>query len=238
MSFGYAERPGRDSVLSRIMPASRVEDPRMLMERRLARLVRGASRDTQTATFKAHIDGDMDSGTSLSWSTVRDAATASSVATDPATTDIRASQDSGNNFNIIRGVFVFDTTPLPADATVVAARLKLFVSGDNDPTGSATLEIFRIELASDAALAVGDYDGTVESVQYGDRAISLLADSEYNTIDLQAGAVLSADKTRLVAKISLDTDNVEPGVNTDHYVQVNGNGAASSKPLLEVDYYG
>lgn len=114
-----------------------------------------------TLTAYTNFDGDGPvTSDSASWDTAHDAATGSSSGGALTSGVVCGTQESGGSYYIIRGFLPFDTSDLPADASISSAVLRVYVnsksSGDND--GDDWINVVQTSQASPTSIGTADFD--------------------------------------------------------------------------------
>lgn len=156
---------------------------------------------------------------------------------------ISASSTTNQFSNLYRGFFLFDTSSIPANATIISATLSLYGTGKTNGLGSPDIHIASASPASDSTLTNGDFDN-IGTTSFGSVSYAGWSTSGYNDFVLNASGLANISKgsgarSRFSAQFSWDINNSFTGTWA--------NGAASSfscnmadngtnKPTLFVTY--
>ena len=171
-------------------------------------------------------------------------AAAGTGADDASTTAIVAglrSRPTSNQFSrIYRGFLLFDTSGIPASATINSITLSLRGSakaGDLNGGSAPDLEIVASTPASNTAIASGDHL-SVGTTVYGSVSYASFSTAGYNDITL-SGGVTKAGITKLGCRLSWDRSGTFGGTwvsdaTTSFTIYTSDYG--SNKPTLVVDY--
>ena len=189
------------------------------------------------------VDGTVTrNGTNESFSTIRSGAGTSS--TDYSTTFIGnlSSGNSSNGWNELdRGIILFDTSSLTAQATKVSAVLSLYGQSKND-VFNLSWNIYTSTPASNTALVSSDYGQTGTTAQC-DTAISTasFSTSAYNNWTLNStglGNVSLTSVSKFSYKSVSDATNSSPTWSSlaDGYAIPYSSDNGSNKPKLVVTY--
>ena len=169
------------------------------------------------------------------WAAAYSAATADGVAASliPA-----GAKNGETNFSIGRGFLPFDTSLLPASATITAAVLHLYRDDDVTPfsnTDTVALHVVSSTEANPASLAVGDYDAT-GVVSGGSINFASTSNTTYFEITLNEtarGWITKAGNTLLAIRVSNDLTNT--GATGSNVISLQARGDANP-PYLEITY--
>ena len=197
-------------------------------------------------TESSSVDGQarQDGAAGPTWAGMRGGAGNSSA--DSATTDdVRIQNDSAGNWSDRRRLhFVFDTSSLPDNAIITAARFR-FVATSKTDSFTDSISLVAGTTASSTALANSDFAIANFGAKWAsDTTVSsLTADSStYNNISLNATGLAGISVTG-VTKIGMlstfDKDDSEPstsGVLEQTIVQVVMADNGSEEPILEVTW--
>lgn len=109
------------------------------------------------------------------WASVHDAATGDTANSTGTTFRVSAANlvSIAAGFEIVRGFLPFDTSSIPAAATISSASLNGYVTSksNSDNDGSDFITVVRTTQATHSTLATADYDatGTTEGIDSGQR---------------------------------------------------------------------
>lgn len=127
-------------------------------------IVAGKQGHTTTTVYPSSSaeDGRVGYNSNPSWDVVHDATTGTTAATDDTAILIR----SENNFNIFRGMFLFDTSSIADTDTISAATMSLYILSASDTEGDANgfIGIVTSNPASDSAVTTADYDAIGDAI--------------------------------------------------------------------------
>jgi len=192
------------------------------------------------------VDGDIFRGTTESWAAKREATDGTTVNPSATTNWVGylAGGASPNWANMIRSIFLFDTSSLPdnAEVNVSGTKIRLFV-GTNDTTFDyGGVRIVTSTPASNTDVVIGDFDQIGTVAQATDIVMASLTVSAYNDFNFNATGVANISLTG-VSKFGTrgvkDADNAEPaypGDGIDAGCNVNSADNAANKPELTVVY--
>lgn len=139
---------------------------------------------------------------------------------------------------LYRAIWLFDTSAIPADATINSATLRLYCTAKTTGLGTPELDIVGSNPASNTAVANADY-GNVNTTVHGSIAGASVSTSAYNDITLATTAITKAGITKLGGRLNWDTDNSftgswSSGAGSGFTLVCADNG--SNKPELVVVY--
>src|SRR3989338_3404186 len=188
-------------------------------------------------------DGTLDNyQAGVPWSTVRDATTGTSALATTATRDINVSSwAAGGNYEIRRGLFLFDTTTIPVNATLTGATLKLFVTGKNNTSNDGN-DWFVLVPATPATIPPTTADfSRVDSTELSTRlATPATATGAYATFTLNAAglaAIVEGGLTTLALREGHDLLNIPIAPLTSDKITIAFSEAGTTQaPVLDVDY--
>lgn len=138
-------------------------------------------------------------GVEETWATIR--AGAGTGAADTSTPErafsIRSFSSSGNWFEIVRSIFLFDTSSLNTGDTITAAVLSLYGSSKADPLSiTPNADIYTSTPAADTALVAGDFTQIATTSQTGSPiTYASLVTSAYNAFTFNATGRGNVSKT-------------------------------------------
>lgn len=201
---------------------------------------------TYTGNPDAHpestsVDGYAErSGVDQTWAAIRAGAGTSSGDAD---TNVRcawvtASTTSNQFARLRRAILLFDTSSIPAGATINSVTLTLTGVNKANGLGSPDLHVVNSTPASNTAVANGDY-ANVGTTSYGSISYASFNTAGTNDISLSTAAVTKAGITKLGLTLSWDqaasfTGTWASGATSSFYIDWADLG--SSKPTLTVDY--
>ncbi len=117
-----------------------------------------------------------------------------------------------NGFRTLRrGVFLFDTSSIPADAVVHDVTLGLYVAGKSQALGEIRLDVVESRPENDGRLQAGDYGGFGTESRGSLRYDEAVVDS-YNEIAIDSAAVQPGGMTRLGTVSGWELDKEFTGV--------------------------
>lgn len=125
---------------------------------------------------------------------------------------------------LVRGIFLFDTSGLPASPTITSAVFSLYITAKGDQL-SQSCGIVSSNPASDSALATTDYANLGTTRFATDIAISAITTTAYNDWTLNAtgiAAISDSGITKLGVRLSCDIDNSAPIWDAGHQARING----------------
>ena len=137
-------------------------------------------------------------GVNESWAAITYSAGNGSSDTDLTAVCAGANTGTTSNAftNLIRGIFLFDTSAIPDTATVSNATFSLFGNAGNNALGNPTLDICSSAPASNTGLASGDFT-SLGSISFGSLAWASYSTTAYNDISLNASGLANISKTGL-----------------------------------------
>lgn len=156
------------------------------------------------------VDGRVNrGGVSEDFGTIRAGAGTSANATLAAiqSPSLTADTTTDRYTTLIRSIWTFDTSSVPANDTIGSAVLSL--RGTNKASGFTAepdIDIVNASPAADNNLAASDY-GNVGTTVYGSVAYGSWNTGGYNDISLDTAAITKAGITKLGSRLSWDTDN-------------------------------
>jgi len=176
-------------------------------------------------------DGMVYSGTGSNYQTLHDAGSGSSVSTSV----ISFGQDYDVSYEIWRGLLSFNTSSIPDDATVSAAKLCLGHSSDVTDNDF----IIHLQNWTDATDGIGTDDySAFDGVNYDDGLFdtSMWSQTNYNNITISTFTLISlTGNTSICIRSSNDTSSVSPENNMHEYIQAADTGE-TNPPKLSVTY--
>lgn len=95
---------------------------------------------------------------------------------------------------LTRGVFLFDTSALTADATVSAETLSIYLFALTTGLGTTSLQVVASTPASDTDLVAADY-AELGTTSFASLAFGSVADAAYNDLTLNASGLAAISKT-------------------------------------------
>ncbi len=157
---------------------------------------------------------------------------------------LQSANGSTTNFNnLTRCPVIFDTTTLPAGATITSAKIRLYVTSASDQM-SQSVNLTTVSCATTVAVGTADYNLS----RYGstrlssDKSVLSLGVNAYNDFTLNSTGIANinaAGYSEFALRLSADIDNSAPtvisslGEQTVVYFQ----GASyTNKPILQVTY--
>ena len=148
-----------------------------------------------------------------------------------------------NNWqNIIRSIYLFDTSALGANVNISSGTFSFFVVSKDD-SFSQSISLVNSTPASNTSLADSDYGNVGTTQQATDVTIASITASAYNTWSLNATGLASISKTGITKfglRTSGDRTNTEPTWVSAAESRINGNLAdtagTGSDPKLEITY--
>lgn len=129
---------------------------------------------------------------------------------------LNATATSNQYSTLIRGIFLFDTSVLSANAIISAATLSLYVDGGADQF-SASINFTSCSPASNTALVSADFNNTVGSTKFAnDKTIVDLVSplNAYEDWTLNASGIAAIDKTGITKFMSRFSVDIEAGTPT------------------------
>jgi len=159
-----------------------------------------------------HMVGALDGGDGIPWADlVAGAGTAKNdILAHLAPVYMKCGLNSGEYHYLIRGIFLFNTSPLPNDANIISATLSLYGVVKLD-TGNwlPNVNIYAAAPASNIALAIGDFD-SLGSTPFCDTPIAYAdwVTDGYNNFVLNAAGIAAISKTG-ITKIGLRNTNYD-----------------------------
>lgn len=212
-------------------------------------------RGNTTSTFypaagaNSPVDGWVQrSVTSESWTTTRDATTASTSVGSPTsvTTDFQVAQGEycsvcGGRYIINRNVILFDTSAIPDGDSISAATLSLYGAGGGDTTNGDSAAIVSCAPAATNNLAAGDYNkanwGTTDFATR--QSLSTLNSSGYKDFALNSAGIANISKTGISyfgSRSANDIDNVTPTQRGYTFMRSADFTGTSNDPKLVVEH--
>lgn len=154
-------------------------------------------------------------------------------------------ENSTNNFDkLVRSIYIFDTSSIPANAVISSAVLKIKLWNKRIELGDTDIVVDGVTPSSYLSLANSDYNiGNYDGVVLANRiAISSLSVGAYNNFTLNASGIAKIDKagyTALALRLGWDFDNSFGGVwsawdHTDIFTYTHL--SAGNEPELEITY--
>lgn len=171
--------------------------------------------DPETTTVDGYVGHIYGVGAGQIWATIR--AAAGSEFNDTRTTNSIAASalaDTGadNWREIIRSIFLFDTSSIPDTDTVDSATFSIYVPSVTD-TASQSISLCSSAPASNMGLANGDY-ATLGTTKFAtDQTIASLTTSAYNDFALNASGLANISKigvSKFGMRLTSDVDNLAP----------------------------
>ena len=192
------------------------------------------------------IDGYADDTTSSAYATLRGdtGAAAASGSTTTVNAPLIDSASTSPNFHIFRrAILSFDTSTIPDTATINRANFSLYVTAKENGLGSPAYGITGGNLASNTAIAAGDYDGFNSTRYASDIAYASIGTSARNNWSLNAAGLANISKTGYTViyfRDNWDIDNSAPtyakSVTTSITWNPVGYTGTANDPYLEVVY--
>lgn len=180
-----------------------------------------------------------DGGSGVSYDTVHDAASATSIATG---FELDNGKPVSDRFGVRRYLVEFDTSSIPVGSIIQSAILKLYIdSKEENNTGHSTVHV--VEGVQDLPVQNNDYGDHLSktisggSIAYGDIDIT---PAQYNNITLNATGrawIVPGGTTKLCCRLAGDINDQEPTYNGGYLNLVAGHGYdGANPPKLEVTY--
>jgi len=201
--------------------------PLILPDGRVLKPIAGAT----TTTFfpdpdveSTSVDGELQNSTgNETWATKHDDTVATSASDNGALMSffvLTADLGTVNWNNMLRSVFLFDTSSLPDGDTIDSATFQFVAAGKGDALYDLSMAFVTSAPASNTALVVGDYDSLGGTRQATDLNVtSVTADnSTYNTMTLNSTGLGNIDKTgvsKFGGRCDADADDSEPATIND-----------------------
>jgi hypothetical protein len=143
-------------------------------------------------------------------------------------------------YNVYRKAHLFDTTTVPAGATITAAELWFQPYSKTETAGAFNLVVQNGQptYQHDPAV-VGDYNKANYSGDGGSIASSAITDDVWNKITLNATGLTWIQKgaaTKLCLRTSLDIAGTAPGTGQGSYIGYSGGTGYYNKPYLKIWY--
>jgi hypothetical protein len=138
-----------------------------------------------------------------------------------------AKTSAGTDYEMVRSYMIFTTSALPDNATISAAKIRLYVSAANDGLGSGAIH---------AVISTGSNSYTLTDL--GSIANASISTSAYNEINLNATGIAQISKTgntTLGLAEYHDQANVTPPSQADTTYTFN-DYADANKPELVITY--
>ena len=129
------------------------------------------------------VDGSLASSADATWANVRDAVNAETAFPSSTTEyNIWAQLDTGSNYSIRRGIFLYDISSL-SGKRVVSANTQLYTYNlqDDDNDGDDFVRIVSSAPATNTNIVAGDFDSFGTTAYAGDIDIGNLSANAYNT---------------------------------------------------------
>lgn len=189
----------------------------------------------------ASVDGHVRrSGVDVDFNTIHDAATGtntSKVSTAQAMARLQASSTSNQYQRLDRGVATFDTTSIPAAATVTSAQLTVYGTAKSNGLGSPDLDVVDVSLAATNDIVTGDYDGLGTTV-YASTAYAGFSTSGANNFTVPTTSIVKEGVSQYGFRLSWDTDDTPPTWYTtaDTYFSFTNADNGTNRPTLTVEY--
>jgi len=216
----------------------------------------GTSGGTTTVTiYPESGDGYVYYNLGYTWSAAHDASIGLGSSDSASSASVNVGK-SGFWYEISRGFIPFDTSSIPANATVTAATLHVYVNSkqNDDNDGSDYVTVIESTTGSTASLNTLDYDecgatdNPTEGIDTGDRKdISSISTGQYMSFELNATGTSwintgSSGTTKLCLREGHDTtDSAFSGSSGEYneivFATVEATGT-STDPYLEVTYIG
>jgi len=191
----------------------------------------------------ADTDAMIDSETVGTYSSLRNQVVGDWVGDNEIQPYLVATTTDGQYSRLDRGVLIFNTSTIPAGATITSAKIGLYVQGITTGLGGTpSLVITGGQTASNTSVVVGDYDGFTQ-VEYASRFLysSIIVD-QYTNITLTNLTFIQKGTPPVFTTVYLrdnwDVDSSAPwvsgadtGIERDTLLT-----ASAHKPFLEVTY--
>lgn len=138
---------------------------------------------------------------------------------------------SGFGYLVNRVALYFDTSSIPAEATVSSVVLKLWINSIDEPVEFNLVAQNGQPTYPHIPPEEGDYYHSHYSGEYGSISTESLSTGAYNNIPLDNGIVTKAGTTRIMLRSSRDIAGVEPST----YERISFNGTTHS-PRIVITY--
>jgi len=147
----------------------------------------------------------------------------------------------GNAVRIWRGYFYFDTSGIPADATIISAILSLYIKTDSTFNAYAWSLVIQAGTSSTYPhdpLVAGDYLYTQYSGDYGSLAQTSFSAGSYNAIPLSNTSIIQkGGATKMCVRGSMDINDSSGPTDSQHDVTVyTAEKGTVYRPKLVVNY--
>jgi hypothetical protein len=153
------------------------------------------------------------------------------ITVDTTAGDILVGQQVASSYDVWQSFLAFDTSTIPASATVTAVTLSLWVDVDLS-TQDFTLNVEAFDFG--ATIASADWR-TTQGTVIGSVATAGISTSAYTVISLTTGSVQLAGTTRLCLQSSRCHGNAPTGAEYLVLFSVEATGTAND-PVLTVTY--
>lgn len=165
------------------------------------------------------VDGIIRNQTTTIWDTIHDAASGTSALVSDASNACGFVQANGTNWiNLIRSMFLFDTSSIDDGATIDDAILSLFgeATTADGLSISPTMNIFTATPAANNNLVSGDYDQFGTTDLSSDITIGSWSTVAYNDFSLNSTGLANIDVTGISKfggrESTYDAPDVEPTI--------------------------
>lgn len=140
---------------------------------------------------------------------------------------------------IYRGIYLFDTSTIPADATISSIVFSLYGVAKASGLGTTTLEVVSSSPASNTAIANGDFE-TIGGISYGSISYASFGTTDYNDISL-SGGITKEGITKLGTRLGWDLNGSfdgswSSGATTRFRAYLADQAGTSNDPKLVVVY--
>lgn len=171
--------------------------------------------DVESTSVDGYAEHLYGAGSGQTWATI--VAAAGTAATDDRSTNSIAASaladtGDGNWREIIRGIFLFDTSAITDTDSIDSATFSIYVPSVTD-VADQLIGVVASAPASNTALVGGDYDSLGTTRFATDIDVTSLSTSAYNDFALNASglaAITTTGVTKLGTRLSGDIDDTTP----------------------------